>query len=178
MNTDLDVRAPTIHRAALDGGSPFDDPDRGCDLSLGNFDCPDGTGCVDYDRGTGRGACEPNAHGDLPLYSLCEVDLDCYGGLCLNGVCTHPCDYQPCPGGYDCDEDIAPGGICRAASCRELDNCDDGFTCEYSAAERWVCAEGAGGCRAVHTKKSAPGFGALALCLVLFSAYRRRARRA
>ena len=120
-------------------GEPDAPPAGTCRLARGNYDCPNGQGCVDDGNGDALGNCEPGAEGDLPLGSLCETASDCSGGICYNGVCTRPCDFG-CPDGSTCDEAAIPGGLCKANSCNDDESiCADGWGCEYSSASRYVC---------------------------------------
>jgi hypothetical protein len=112
-----------------------------CDPARGNYDCPQGESCDD-------GVCE-NGEGPNRTFALCDNDRDCSGGICSNGVCTRPCDVSDgCPDGYRCeDEDDSgvPEGLCVANSCRDdntICDADRGFSCQYSSAQRYVCAVG------------------------------------
>jgi hypothetical protein len=138
-----------------------------CDVARGNFDCPQGRSCVD-------GACVPG-EGPVGTFGLCDANGDCSGGLCINGVCTRPCDVADgCPSGYTCDPSI-PGGLCRADSCRQDEGiCDDDFRCTYSSASRYVCAKGVSGC-ACDASDTNGGLSAL-FALAGLGAVRRRRR--
>jgi MYXO-CTERM domain-containing protein len=146
---------------------------RGCDGRRGNFDCPVGQRCED-------GECVPG-EGEVALYGLCERNSDCADGLCENGACTNPCDIDGgCPGGYRCEEDAIPGGLCVPESCRENEGiCDEGFTCAYSPAQRYVCARGVAGgicnCTTTGDAGAAPWSG-LALVGIVGGLLRRRRR--
>lgn len=110
-----------------------------CRLSRGNYDCPNGEGCVDDGDGDDIGVCEPGAEGSLATGQLCDSSSDCSGGICHNGVCTRPCDFD-CPDGSICDDEAIPGGLCKAQSCNDDPSiCADGWGCEYSSANRYVC---------------------------------------
>jgi MYXO-CTERM domain-containing protein len=152
-----------------EGGGGGDDE---CDPRRGNFDCPVGERCD-------GGACVPG-EGLVGLYGLCASDGACADGLCVNGVCSNPCDIDGgCVGGYRCEPDEIPGGLCVPESCREDEGiCDAGFTCEYSDAQRYVCARGAGGvcnCASAGDGGASPWSG-LATVVVVGGALRRRRR--
>jgi MYXO-CTERM domain-containing protein len=144
-----------------------------CDPRRGNFDCPVGDRCDD-------GACVPG-EGEVALYGFCESDSDCADGLCANGVCTNPCDIDGgCPGGYRCEDDAIPGGLCVPDSCRDDESiCDEGFSCEYSPAQRYVCARGVGGgicnCSSTSDGAASPWSG-VAVVVVVGGLLRRRRR--
>lgn len=122
-----------------------------CDLARGNLDCPNSEGCrQDQTEGApeGQGVCIRGADDGDGIGSLCEDDRDCESGLCDRGVCTVTCDFDDgdCQDGFECDEDAAPGGLCRAKSCLNEDDdfCEQGSVCHYSSASVYVCAEGEG----------------------------------
>lgn len=112
-----------------------------CDLRRGNWDCPNGEGCVDDGDGDDIGACEWGMDGDKGSGGLCDDGSDCASGLCDRGVCTVPCE-AGCRDGYECDEEAIPGGLCRPESCRESEGgiCQDGWICTYTDERRYVCA--------------------------------------
>jgi MYXO-CTERM domain-containing protein len=145
----------------------------GCDARRGNFDCPQGQSCTE------SGRCVPG-EGPVGTFGLCDASTDCSGGLCINGVCTRPCDLAGgCPDGYSCDASSVPGGVCRAESCRDSEEvcaAADGFTCTYTSASRYACAKGvaASGCACTASSTNEAG---LAFGLVLFGLWSRRRRR-
>lgn len=150
-----------------DGGSTPPLPPGGCRVPRGHYDCPSGQGCLDAD-GDGIGECTPGAEGDTGLGGLCVSAADCNGGICHNGVCTRPCDAgQGCIAGYSCDVEAIPGGLCKADSCRDNEGiCGLGYSCEYSSANRYVCAVGGGNncaCSSSTESSSQTPFGAFAL---------------
>jgi hypothetical protein len=160
-----------------DGGGGGGDE---CDEDRGNFDCPSNESCD-------NGACE-NGEGPNRTFTLCDRDSDCSGGLCQNGVCTRPCDVSDgCPDNYRCDDEDdsgVPGGLCVADSCAEdASLCDQaaGFTCQYSSAERNVCALGGKtglglcGCHAAATERGWPVGAAVQSVAMVIGARRRRA---
>ncbi len=106
-----------------------------CSEARGNFDCPAGQSCDDGD-------CVVGGEGPNATFTLCDGDADCSGGLCVNGVCTRPCDVADgCPAAYTCEADI-----CVPDSCLDnADVCGPEFTCTYSSAQRNVCAKGVAG---------------------------------
>ncbi|MBM4279219.1 MAG: hypothetical protein FJ137_00170 [Deltaproteobacteria bacterium] len=147
-----------------------------CDVRRGHMDCDVGTGCVEQD---GQGACVEGVDGSIGVGALCEGAADCSTGLCDRGVCTVPCDDEPCQAGYDCDQDVGvPGGLCRPASCADDPGIcgGDDFECSYSPAARYVCSVGPsnyqGVCGAQPGAKDALG----ALAALLLLGRRRRAR--
>jgi MYXO-CTERM domain-containing protein len=154
-----------------DNGGNDDSADRECDSARGNFDCPQGQSCTD------NGACVLG-EGPTGTFGLCDADNDCSGGLCVNGVCTRPCDVVGgCPRGYTCDAEEIPGGLCRADSCGDDDSlCDAtaGFTCTFTSASRYACAKGvAPGC-GCSSSASSGAMGPLGLALVALLRRRRR----
>ncbi len=112
--------------------------DQDCDPRRGNFDCPSGKSCDDGDCVQGEG---PKKN-----FELCGGDGECAGGLCVNGVCSRPCDVvdDACPGSYRCDDEAIPGGLCIPDSCFENEALCEApeFSCAYSSAQRYVCAKG------------------------------------
>lgn len=125
-------------------GGPSPPPPGGCRLLRGNYDCPNGQGCVDDGDGDGIGGCQQGAEGETGTGGLCEDASECTGGICHNGVCTRPCDIgEGCVEGYECDAEAIPGGLCKAKSCKDDPGaCGDGYSCQYSSAQRYVCAVG------------------------------------
>ena len=130
-------------------------------MARGNFDCPQGRSCDD-------GECVRGGEGPVGTFGECEGDSDCSGDLCINGVCTRPCDIgDGCPALYFCEQGTVPGGLCIPESCRDKeDSCAEDFACVYSSASRYVCAKGvaanACGCDATGTSTpSAPLAGML-----------------
>ncbi|MDP2343717.1 MAG: hypothetical protein Q8O67_22350 [Deltaproteobacteria bacterium] len=86
-------------------GACVDEPVEGaCVIERGNFDCGAGEGCVD-------GACVDDAAGPGGILAACEDGGDCDGGLCVEGVCSRPCDFG-CAPTTACDDDAIPGGLC------------------------------------------------------------------
>ncbi|MCP4500108.1 MAG: MYXO-CTERM sorting domain-containing protein [Deltaproteobacteria bacterium] len=150
-----------------------------CRTSRGNYDCPTGEGCV----GTGgTGVCEAGAEGEAGLGGLCETSADCNSGLCHNGVCTRPCDDEGCEDGFACDDDAIPGGLCEAESCDGADICAEGWTCEYTSADRYACARGVDqgivcACVIGDSDTSPPQAGLALLLLVGLGTFRRRQRK-
>ena len=108
-----------------------------CLVGRGNFDCPAGQSCD-------GGDCVVGGEGPNATFTQCADNGDCSGGLCVNGVCTRPCDVADgCPAGYSCDNAAVDGGLCVPDSCNDNEAiCDDDFTCVYSPAQRYVCAKG------------------------------------
>lgn len=162
------------------GGNDDAEPPRNdeCNMVRGNFDCPDGQGCVEDEDAHGYSVCEDGAHGDVGSGGLCEENEDCNGGICLNGVCTRPCTYG-CPGGYTCDLEAAPGGICRPESCQDQEAiCDEGWNCVYSSADRHVCATASEGCSCALASGGSgsgnPTFALLLLGAIKMLVHRRR----
>ena len=154
------------------GGGTVDDE---CDPRRGHMDCAVGTGCVEND--SGHFVCEAGVDGDTGVGGLCDGNDGCSTGLCDRGVCTLPCDDEPCRDGYTCDVDVdVPGGLCRADSCADDPGiCGDGFDCSYSAASRYVCSVGPSNYRG--TCGAAPGAsGAVGALAALLLVVRRRRR--
>ncbi len=165
-------------------------PDGECRISRGNFDCPPGDACEVANEGDSLGTCT-GEEGDKRTFEVCDDEDDCRTGLCVDGVCTRPCDEGDCPDGYECDEDRAPPrvpdgdpGICVPEDCQDDHSiCDtgDGFQCVYTG--DYVCAKDgdvvgcahAGG-RAAGNGNALAGIVALA-GLTLLSRTRRRAQR-
>jgi hypothetical protein len=77
-----------------------------CLVERGHFDCPDDQVC---DAGT----CVDGERGDGDVRDACDSDADCRGGLCVDDVCTAPCDFG-CAFGFTCDEAAIAGGLCVA----------------------------------------------------------------
>jgi MYXO-CTERM domain-containing protein len=159
-------------------------------MERGHWDCDNGYECVDDDDGDDTGTCEqvPENADKSGTGALCDGSNDCAGGLCHNGVCTKPCDFDCSTiGGYECDATAIPGGLCKAVSCADDESiCDENFTCEYSSAGRYVCAVGAnsGPCSCTASGPSGDGEGSEpTYALLLFGALatllgrRRRERR-
>lgn len=146
------------------GGGGAGSSGQRCDLARGNLDCPNSEGCKqDLTEGApeGQGVCVRGADDGERSGSLCDDDNDCETGLCDRGVCTVTCDFDDgdCIDGFECDEDAAPGGLCRAEDCREEDDdfCEEGSVCHYSSAQLYVCARGDGNyMRCTHTNVSGP----------------------
>ena len=96
--------------SACVAGACVDEPAPGaCVPSRGHFDCPAGEGCVD--DGGDLGHCAPGGVGDGGVFAGCDDGGDCEGGLCVDGVCTRPCDFG-CPAFSTCDDGAIPGGLC------------------------------------------------------------------
>jgi hypothetical protein len=147
-----------------------------CLVERGNFDCPAGASCDD-------GACVRGGEGPVGTFGLCDADDDCSGGLCVNGVCSRPCDVgDGCPDAYTCDAAAIEGGLCVPDSCLDnADICGDDFGCTYSSAQRNVCAKGVTptvcGCDSSGTSTPAAPLVALLFVGALDGARRRRHRR-
>jgi MYXO-CTERM domain-containing protein len=147
-----------------------------CDVDRGNFDCPAGSSCD-------GGACV-DGEGPRKNFELCADNSECAGGLCVNGVCTRPCDVveNACPPSYTCDTGAIPGGLCVPGSCFENEAvCEKPeFTCEYSSAQRYVCAKGAGGfcnCSATHNDGRSTPLPGIAMVALVGGLLARRPRR-
>jgi hypothetical protein len=156
------------------GNTPVDGAE--CDTRRGNWDCPSGQGCFE-------GVCRSGLEGDLLSGQLCGEDAVCRSGLCDRGVCTVPCEVG-CRGGYSCDAEIIPGGMCRPDSCAASEGgiCESDWWCAYSPAERYVCAvdgERAFGssCSATPVARSGVPASLLWLSALAWMCLRRRNRR-
>jgi MYXO-CTERM domain-containing protein len=156
-----------------EGEGEGEPPTGDCDPRRGNYDCPQGQSCTE------TGACVPG-EGPTGTFGLCEADTDCSGGLCVNGVCTRPCNVASgCPDGYTCDAEAIPGGLCRADSCRDDENlcaAQDGFTCAYTSASRYACAKGVTGGCSCSSSSTNEGTAPLGLALLGWFVGRRRRR--
>ena len=114
-----------------------------CQLSRGHFDCPNGSGCLDSLQDDEVGMCSPKKEGPLTHGSLCDSSSDCVGGICLEGLCTFPCDFfGGCPSGYECDlERAPPEGICVPQFCKGREEiCAPGYSCGPNFEGKFVCA--------------------------------------
>jgi len=80
-----------------------------CLPERGNFDCTAGQGGTPTDDDSG--VCEDGTAGNKGTLDACASGADCDGGLCVDGVCTRPCDFG-CPPGTACDADAIAGGLC------------------------------------------------------------------
>jgi MYXO-CTERM domain-containing protein len=125
-----------------DGDGDVVAPDGQCNPGRGHWDCPDGEACDDdlVDGPFGECAENDDLIGEAGSGGLCGVDSDCYGGLCVRGVCTYPCDFAACPAGFGCIN-----GICTPEDCGGDDSvCDEDYSCQTTATGDEVCAKGGG----------------------------------
>lgn len=125
------------------GGGGGGDGDE-CDPDRGNLDCPNGHGCRESSASALGGTCIFDTAGDLKVGELCEDDDECDTGLCEDGVCTTECEPDgDCRDGYTCDDDAIPGGLCEPDSCKDedADFCEEGWSCQFSPDENYVCAD-------------------------------------
>ena len=140
-NSGMNTCGPGGAEGEGEGEEGEGEPQAECDVDRGNFDCPAGSSCDD-------GECV-DGEGPRKNFELCANDDECAGGLCVNGVCSRPCDVvdEGCPAAYSCDEGAIPGGLCVPESClnNEALCAAPEFTCAYSSAQRNVCAKGVAG---------------------------------
>ena len=98
--------------ACVDGACVEEPAIGACIVARGHFDCPAGEVCEDDDDGDVLiGRCVAKAAGPGRVFEGCDVNDDCDGGLCHEGLCTRPCDVG-CPAFSTCDDDAIPGGLC------------------------------------------------------------------
>lgn len=93
--------------------------------------CPDGYECVDEE-------CVPR--GCSEMGTACEARTDCCTGLCIDGLCSQPCDWlhpdESCPSGFYCAIQECGVGNCmpgdldgarRGEACGEHQDCASGY---------------------------------------------------